>query len=203
MHETWPEAETAFRDAIAGHPAESAAVEVFRLVLQRQKTAPDPLLARDCVRLARPVGHPRPGVSRVIYFPTRPGQLPEFFARLAFIVLLARAHSEQSCIAWLAFPAALLGPKNRLEIEEVAATIGSMASAGGLGKAPVGVVFEPQADTITALYLGSGRPAAWDAHEGETDFRKRYGLPLICIPSRSTSEMAISEAAWREPAREG
>jgi hypothetical protein len=58
--------------------------------------------------LAAPMERPQPGFVRILYFPTRPGDIPAFLALISFVILFARLNHYHGPVAWLNFPLGLL-----------------------------------------------------------------------------------------------
>jgi hypothetical protein len=209
LSDDWTQAQAAMESAVAGLALAAQAALAFHLAaiticrdpLIGKGCRPTEDFVRDCAAVCSGMSRTKPGLSRVIYFPTRPGQLPDFFGRLVFYVLFARACGHRTAVAWLAFPVALLGSRLRDDVTSVVSSIDATAremKGAPAGDAPVTISFEPDAGFGSIVHVGGQRPVAWDDIE-RIDLGRTHGLPMICIPSRSAATVTISEAPWHDP----
>ncbi len=213
LPDEWARAQSALTSVVAGLAHASQAALAFRLAAiticrdpqMGQACRPTEDFVSDCAAVCSGMSRSKPGLSRVIYFPTRPGQLPEFFGRLVFYVLFARACGQRTAIAWLAFPVALLGSRLRDEASSLVASIDATwreEMGAPAGDAPMSISFEPDAGNGSTVHVGGQRPLAWDDVE-RTDVGRTHGLPMVCIPSRSAATVTISEVPWHDPTGPG
>jgi hypothetical protein len=150
-------------------------------------------LAEALEALTEPLEFGGAGMIRLLYFPTRAGEVQAFLAVLVFALGLARFSGYLGPVAWLSFPSSLLGEAQLESLGRLQPDLERL----GLPASPAGelVGFDDRAARSSAVHVGFSRPAAWEALITD-EFAVAHGLPLICIPSRSVQAMTFVRAPW-------
>ncbi len=145
--------------------------------------------------LAAPMERPQPGFVRILYFPTRPADIPAFLALISFVILFARLNYYHGPVAWLNFPLGLLDEAHIGTMRSVMVELDRLV----LRPQQMGpsLAFEGDDATDAVLFIGARPPKAWELMSGSV-FATEWGLPLICIPSRTLSEVTLDRVPWLE-----
>lgn len=160
--------------------------------------APTQALVEQCAQLVTPLYRPEPDLVRTIYFPTRPGDVPQFYGIIAFCAFWALISRYEGPVAWLSFPLGLLGDKVHGEVCELIACVErTRLRAGALAGSnrPVTISFEDESASLSMFHLGRRCPPAWEVLANEP-MATAFGLPLVCVPSRSVAQMRVSRTSW-------
>lgn len=203
----WMQAHACFVSSLEAVPRSLAADLAFRLTASLFSHGNDLVacrptveFVRDCTTICTPLYRPSPGQVRTLYFPTRFGDVPQFCGLLAFSGFWALVNRYQRPVAWLSFPFDLLGEEAHGRLERLVVEMERIRRRFGVFDegAPVALRVDRSSQAEAMFHLGKERPADWQP-KADDDFAMEHGLPLVCVPSRSVTQLKVSRVPWASP----